>query len=156
VVEHGGSIDGFGCLFRMVPEKKFAVIILANKSGQSMEKSAEKAMELMLPLGPKPEEETPKELPMTAAEMEDLVGTFSQTSEAGGLKLKFSIAEGKLVVTLGGPNMGVRKTGPDRYSVNMPGISSQPVPLVAVRGADGKIAYLHAGGRALKKLAPPN
>lgn len=155
VVEHGGAINGFGCLFKMVPDKKFAVIILANKSGQSMEKSADKAMELMLPLAPKTNEADAKGLTIDPAEMAELAGTFAQTSSPAGLRLRFAVQDGKLVVTIGGPNTDVKKTGPNRFTVNLPGIS-EPVSLAVIRNPEGKIAYIHVGGRALKRLEPTN
>lgn len=51
VVQHGGSRSGFGSLIRMLPEKRIAVIVLINRSGGTLNKTAEKAMESMLPLG---------------------------------------------------------------------------------------------------------
>jgi hypothetical protein len=139
----------------MVPDKKFAVIILANKSGQSMEKSADKAMELMLPLAPKTNEADAKGLTIDPAEMAELAGTFAQTSSPAGLRLRFAVQDGKLVVTIGGPNTDVKKTGPNRFTVNLPGIS-EPVSLAVIRNPEGKIAYIHVGGRALKRLEPTN
>jgi CubicO group peptidase (beta-lactamase class C family) len=148
IVEHGGSIDGFGCLFKMAPAQKFAVIILANKSGQSMEKSAEKAMELFLPLKPKAEEET-KDLPIDASEISDLVGTYAQLADKG-LKIEFVSEDGKLIARFQGMKATVKKTARDSFEL-VTAVFPQPLRVVAVRGADGKIAYIHGGGRALKK-----
>src|SRR4029450_3468067 len=50
VVWHAGLIPGFGALLQMVPTQRFAVIVLANKSGALLNKTAEKAMELTLTL----------------------------------------------------------------------------------------------------------
>ena len=55
VVWHPGLLPGFGALLQMVPAHHFAVIVLANRSGSLLNKTAEKAMELMLPLGAKAE-----------------------------------------------------------------------------------------------------
>jgi CubicO group peptidase (beta-lactamase class C family) len=152
VVEHGGAIDGFGCLFKMVPDQRFAVIILANKSGQSMEKSAEKAMELALPLKPKTDEED-KEIPMTEADIAEIVGTYAQTTQPGGLKIEFSVKEGKLVASFQGMKAEVKKVGVDRLSLTIP-VLPRPLKVALVRGPDGKVQYLHGGARALRKLAP--
>jgi hypothetical protein len=52
VVEHGGNHQSFTCVFLMVPEHKFALIILDNDGHRNMPNSTEKAFELMLPLKP--------------------------------------------------------------------------------------------------------
>src|SRR4030095_12405604 len=38
-VGHGGFSRGYGSMIQMVPEKKFAVIVLTNKSGETMRKT---------------------------------------------------------------------------------------------------------------------
>ncbi len=45
-VGHGGFSRGYGSMIQMVPSRKFAVIVLTNKSGETMRKSLNKAMEL--------------------------------------------------------------------------------------------------------------
>ena len=47
-VGHGGFSRGYGSMIQMVPSRKFAVIVLTNKSGETMRKSLNKAMELGL------------------------------------------------------------------------------------------------------------
>ncbi len=145
VVEHGGAIDGFGCLFQMVPEQRFAVIILANKSGQSLGKAADKAMELMLPLKAK-DDAAKKEIPMSEAEMKEYIGVYAQNT----LKLEMFVKDGKLFAKLQGMEAAVTKTGNNRLSMALP-ISPEPLAIVVVRGADGKIEYIHGGLRALRK-----
>ena len=49
-VGHGGFSRGYGSMIQMVPSRKFAVIVLTNKSGETMRKSLNKAMELGLGL----------------------------------------------------------------------------------------------------------
>ena len=49
VLEHNGNRLGYGSLIRMVPEHRFAVIILANKTGATFRRTADKALELLLP-----------------------------------------------------------------------------------------------------------
>jgi CubicO group peptidase (beta-lactamase class C family) len=44
-VGHGGFSRGYGSMIQMVPSRKFAVIVLTNKSGETMRKSLNKAME---------------------------------------------------------------------------------------------------------------
>lgn len=47
-VAHSGFSRGYGSMIQMVPSKKFAVIVLTNKSGETMRKSLNKATELGL------------------------------------------------------------------------------------------------------------
>ncbi len=49
-VGHGGFSRGYGSMIQMVPSRKFAVIVLTNKSGETMRKSLSKATELVLGL----------------------------------------------------------------------------------------------------------
>jgi CubicO group peptidase (beta-lactamase class C family) len=146
-VEHGGAIAGFGCLFRMVPEHRFAVICLANSSGVSLRKTAEKAMEIVLPLGPKAGEEA-KELPMSEAEMKNYVGRYVLPPQYAEIYIK----DGKLFGKIQGAEVPLKRTGKNLFSATPPN-SSQPLRFVAVLGPDGKAEYLHMGLRALKRRA---
>ncbi len=47
---HGGSRLGYGSSIQMAPDHRVAVIVLANLSGASLPRTAEKALELMAPL----------------------------------------------------------------------------------------------------------
>ena len=42
-IGHGGFSRGYGSMIQMVPTRKFAVIVLANRSGETMRKSLNKA-----------------------------------------------------------------------------------------------------------------
>ncbi|PYT07426.1 MAG: hypothetical protein DMF60_07175 [Acidobacteria bacterium] len=78
VVEHGGSRSGYGSVIKMAPEYRFAVIVLGNRTGVALNKTAEKAMELMLPLKPIESQKQKQELPMSASEMVNYVGKYGQ------------------------------------------------------------------------------
>lgn len=55
VVTHGGASTGYGSTIQMVPAQKFAVITLTNKSGETLARTRERALELALPLtAPRP------------------------------------------------------------------------------------------------------
>src|SRR6185295_16649281 len=76
-VGHGGFSRGYGSMIQMVPERKFAVIVLTNKSGETLRKSLNKATELGLGLKDSgPEKPVPFE-PLTKTEMADYVGSYS-------------------------------------------------------------------------------
>lgn len=65
-VAHGGFSRGYGSMIQMVPARKFAVIVLTNKSGETMRRTLNKATELGLGLKPD-QPETPKPAPALSA-----------------------------------------------------------------------------------------
>jgi CubicO group peptidase (beta-lactamase class C family) len=149
MVEHGGSRTGYGSLIWMVPDKRFAVIILANRSGASLDKTAEKAMEMFLPLTPKPAPKTPVEMPISEADTAAWVGTYQN---APAEKIEIFLKDGKLLLRRGNSELPIRKTGENQISAGVPGNSRQ-AQFTIVHGKDGRTFYLHSGGRAFRKAA---
>ena len=139
LVEHSGSRSGFGSLIRMAPEQHIAIIILVNKTGGSLNRTAEKATELLLPLAAKPESK-PQPLPMTAAEMSKYVGVYGEAPNA----ITLSVKDGKLVRQLGGNEVPVIKLSELRFAAGT-------AEFVLLPDADGNAEFLHAGGRTMKK-----
>jgi hypothetical protein len=78
-MEHSGSRAGYGSIIRMAPERKFAVIIVANRTGSSMPKLAEAASEQMLTLAPESKHESPTH-PLTAEESKRYAGVYANSS----------------------------------------------------------------------------
>lgn len=146
IVEHGGSIRGFGCLFQMVPEHQFAVIILANKSGVQMSKTAEKAMELVLPLQKKVEK-TVQPLPITETDLSRCVGIYTNPP----VRIEIVGKDGKLFWKQGERELPMMKTQENRFSIFPPGVS-KPQEIVLFFGTDGKVEYLHTSLRAFKRV----
>ena len=52
IVSHGGVSRGYGSTIEFAPDRKFAVIVLANSNGQTLPKTRRKAREMFLPLKP--------------------------------------------------------------------------------------------------------
>ncbi len=89
--DHNGSRLGYGSSIRLAPDQKVAVIVLVNKTGGTLPRTSEKALELLLPLGPPPE---PKSRPApTGGE-----GVYAQGSE----RIEVLREDGKLVLREGG------------------------------------------------------
>jgi hypothetical protein len=131
----------------MSPEHRFAVIVLGNRSGVALNKTAEKAMELMLPLKPK-DALSKQETPMSASEMANYIGKYVQRD----VSFEIFVRDGKLFLKQGsGGELTISKVGENRFTAMAPG-SSNPMNFVLVPGADGKIEYFHAGLRAAKKM----
>lgn len=148
VVEHGGSRSGYGSVIKMAPDHRFAVIVLGNRSGVALNKTAEKAMELMLPLKPKEAQEPRQELPMTAAEMTTYAGNYGQRE----VNVEIFVKDGKLFLKQGPNELPISKTGEKRFSAAPPG-NSRPMEFTLVPGADGKAEYFHAGLRAARRIS---
>jgi CubicO group peptidase (beta-lactamase class C family) len=72
----GGFSRGYGSMIQMAPERKFAVIVLTNKSGETMRRTLNKATELVLGLKPPAGDVTPSVLLPSAAELADYVGKY--------------------------------------------------------------------------------
>jgi len=146
MVEHNGSRSGYGSLIRMVPDHRFAVIILVNRSGGSLSKTAEKAMELMLPLEAKVES-LPKPIAMTEAEMARYVGVYGAEPN----RIEIATKDGKLLFKGYGVEAQAIKLGESRFSATPPG-DSQKIEFALAPGADGKAEFVVLGGRAHSKV----
>jgi CubicO group peptidase (beta-lactamase class C family) len=147
LVEHGGTTTGFASDFVMAPAQGVAIIILANRSVHLM-KTEEKALELMLPLGPKPSETEAQKF--TEREIEEYVGRYAQDPNARNTFELVRTAEG-LALKQGPAQFPLTKVGTDAFTVKLPRFTA-PLRLKIVRGADGRVAYLHNRLRALKRL----
>ena len=138
LIQHGGSRSGYGSIIRMVPEKQFGVIVLANRTGASLPRTADKAMELVLALPAPNRDSSGVPAPMTDSEMDAYVGVYSQ----GARRMEVVRKDGKLILKQGGRETDMRRTGMHRFTPN----------LFFVASPDGRIEYLHAGGRSWKKI----
>jgi CubicO group peptidase (beta-lactamase class C family) len=147
LVEHGGTTAGFASDFVMAPTQRVAVIVLSNRSAHLM-KTEEKALEIMLPLAPKPPE--PEPLAFTEREIEEYVGRYAQDSNSRS-PFELVPAGSGLALKQGQVQFPLTKIGNDLFTVKLPRFSL-PLRIKIVRGTDGRIAYLHNRLRALKRL----
>ena len=146
LVEHGGSRSGYGSVIKMVPEQRFAVILLGNRTGVALNKTAEKAMELMLALKPVEAQKPKQELAMSVSEMANYVGKYGQRE----VSFEILLHEGRLFLKQGQYEVPISKVGENRFSAGLTGNAQMEFALVP--GADGKAEYLHLGLRAAKRM----
>ncbi|HEY3136578.1 MAG TPA: serine hydrolase domain-containing protein [Blastocatellia bacterium] len=146
VVEHGGSRSGYGSIIKMVPQSRFAVIVLGNRTGVALNRAAEKAMELMLSLKPKEADKPKPELPMSESEMAGYVGKYGRSAS-----YEIILKDGNLFLKQGENEVPITKVGENLFAVTLPG-SARPMQFALVPGADGKVEYLHAGLRASRRI----
>ena len=148
MLTHGGSRSGYGSSIAMAPDRRAAVIVLANRTGASLSKTADTAMGMLLGREPQPERPVPAEVPMTPEEMKRYAGAFSQT---GKPTAELLVQEGRLVVRQGGSTLPVIKLGDRRFGIARPG-TARPQEFFLVPGADGRAEYFCRGSRAYRRM----
>jgi hypothetical protein len=129
----------------MCPEKKFAVIVLCNRTGASLPRVAQKASELVLGIVSPKREPRGKPTETTSADLERYAGTYSN----GKTTIRLFMRNGKLMAPAGGQ---LEKVGENRF-LRTGGIVGPDTEMVFVSGEDGKVEYLCRGGRALRRIA---
>ena len=143
-VGHGGFSRGYGSMIQMVPEKKFAVIVLTNRSGETLRKSLNKALEIGLGL----KDDAPAKAETVAApskaEMDQYVGTYSHAPQTWEVSEK----DGKLQMKFEGTESFMTKTGENKFTFG----PSNESELVFVKGKSGKIEFLYTEIYAAKKV----
>jgi CubicO group peptidase (beta-lactamase class C family) len=143
IVGHGGFSRGYGSMIQMVPSRKFAVIVLTNKSGETMRKSLNKAMELGL--GIKDEEQKPAPVtPLTDSEMSGYVGVYSHAPSTWDVFVK----DGKLYVKTDGKDYPMTKTGDRKFTYG----EENENEVVFVPGRSGKIDFIFMGLYGAKRV----
>ncbi|MFN0120956.1 MAG: serine hydrolase domain-containing protein [Blastocatellia bacterium] len=146
VVMNTGGRSGFGSIFYTAPEHRFAVVILANRTGAIFSRSARKAMEMVVPLAAPEPPTAPPALTMTAEEMANYVGSYINSES---IRAELIVQDGKLFARLGGRQFAINKIGDHRFQA--PG-GAQLSEFVLLAGADGKPEFLAAEMWALRRI----
>jgi CubicO group peptidase (beta-lactamase class C family) len=145
VWQHGGSINGFDAQVTMFPDQKLAVIVLDNRSGAPMQGLTDLVAGLAAGIAPTKPPVLPDEREATAAERAQLVGTYKQ----GNTTVRIFEDAGVLKLQQGVMAAPVRLVGDERIVIAPP--QGAKVTLLLVRGADGRVEYLHQSLRALAR-----
>lgn len=144
--QHGGLRIGFGSLVRLVPERRFGIVILTNQTNGLLTNTLERVTDLILPArgeGRPPTRPPTDSIP--AAEMQRAVGHYVNTPRE--LELELVMEEGRLWLrNPGGAGRGspVTKTADGRYRAGA-------VTFALVPGRGGKDRYLIVAGHALRR-----
>lgn len=144
VVTHGGASTGYGSTIQMVPEHKFAVITLTNRSGETLARTGEKALELVLPRTAPEQEEAKPPLPMSEAGMNGYVGAYLHAPQ----KWEVFVKDGRLYLKHEGKETQLTKVGQHTFAYGAAGEGQ----LVFVPGADGKAEHLFMGLYSARKI----
>lgn len=149
VLEHGGAINGFGCLIRIAPDHRFAVVAVANKTDEAMDRTVDKVFEFYLPATTAAQRKLPQEIAISESEMKEIAGLYQGSYRRVELLLK----DGRLLYKQGSSEEPVRRIGEHDFVAGPPGQDRQR-GFSLLPGANGKIQFLHVSGRALKKVEP--
>ena len=140
-VSHGGAARGYGSFITFAPEQKIAVIVLANTSGQTLPKTRQKALEMLLPLKPAANEQT-QTMAMNADEMKRYTGKFTHAPQSWEVFTK----DGKLFLKEDGKEFELKQTGKNEFSYEQGGILFVP-------DANGEIEHIFMGLYAARKVS---
>jgi len=141
VWSHGGSRAGYGSFIGMLPGRQAAVIVLCNQTGESLPKTSSKVLEMLG--GPQPEKGNVAETAIPVSEFGKYVGSYRN----GDSTIKIDERDGKLFFR----SMELRK-GEGGWLIAKAADGKTVQRIFAVSGADGRIAYLHLGGRASARV----
>lgn len=140
---HDGSRQGYGSEIRMAPRERVAVIVQTNRSGATLPATAEKALEMLLPLGPKANEKKAK-VAIGAQDVARDTGTYRN----GDQQIEIIARENHLFIKRGrAPEREMIKYGDGDF-----GIDKQPGTFVMIPGTDGATEYVHTGLRSFARV----
>jgi CubicO group peptidase (beta-lactamase class C family) len=141
VWSHGGSRAGYGSFIAMLPGRQASVIVLCNRTGESLPRTRAKIMPMLG--GPQREAGSLEENAIPASEFSKYTGTYRN----GEATMRIVERDGKLFLRLTELRKGeggwlIMKSADGRTAGRM----------FSVAGADGRIEYLHNGGRSLIRV----
>ena len=125
----------------MVPARRCGVVVLANRSGVAMTRTADAAIEAALKLPPAPAAPGPKLIPVIAADLTRFPGTYSQ----GPRQIAVAAKNGALLLTQAGRETSMTKLGDLEFAVG-------GTRYVFVTDPSGAVTFVHSGGRAWRKI----
>jgi CubicO group peptidase (beta-lactamase class C family) len=143
VLMHGGFSRGYGSMIQMMPEQKWAVIVVSNRSGETMPRSRNKAIEMFLKLNPETPEPAKAALPMNSEDMTRFAGKYVNGTQTWEIVIK----DGKLVYKQPDGDQALTKTAANRLSFG----SSLENDLMFVPNQSGEMEYVFDGLYSARK-----
>jgi CubicO group peptidase (beta-lactamase class C family) len=143
LLQHTASRAGYGSDIRMAPAERVAVIVETNRSGAALPQTTQRALEMLLPLGPQEASQRTAE----AVGDEDLkrnAGVFRN----GDQRIEIVARENRLYLNRGAG----AETAMIKYSATEYGLEQDTTVYVMVAGEDGKTEYVNSGLRSYARV----
>jgi len=145
MVMHGGFSRGYGSMIQMAPAQRFAVIVVANTSGQTLPRTCEVIKKMFLRRGP--EVIVKKErVALAAGDARKFAGVYVNSGQS------WEIVEraGQLALKADGEEVALTRTGEWRLSFG----EQLEHDVAFVAGPDGRAEYVFTGLYAGRREAP--
>jgi CubicO group peptidase (beta-lactamase class C family) len=144
VFGHGGQMPGFTALVRLVPARRAALVLLANREGVRFEKTVGRFLDDHA--GAPVAAASPSPIAMTPDEMARYVGTYRNR-----WSMDVAVVDGRLVLRWAGADRPLTRIGADAFSITGPG---GPVTLRVVESAGGTVEGLQMFVWTFARLGP--
>jgi CubicO group peptidase (beta-lactamase class C family) len=151
VVSHGGSRSGYGSTILMVPSRRAGVIVLGNRTGSGLPRTARRALETLLGAKEGALVEPSGSAAAAGLGANDLSAWAGRYSQGPGNPIELMATQQGLRVRYSGREFTAKPQGPSRLLL-IDGDGNTTNTLVLVADAAGKPAYLFTGGRAYRRL----
>ena len=145
VWQHGGAINGFDAILAMVPDRRAALIVIDNRSGNPLTEIDRFVRDQVFGLPPRATPTPPTPRLGTREEQRALVGTYAM----GATRVTIATGSDTLRFTQGPVTLPLLLLGADQVRVMPP--MGEPIDLFLVRNRGGTVTYLHQGLRALAR-----
>lgn len=139
-VSHGGASRGYGSTIFFAPDQKIAIIVLTNTSGQTLPKSRQKVMEMLLPFETQTNE-TPKTFETTEDDIKNFVGKYEHAPQIWEVFAK----DGKLFIKEDGKDFELKKTKRNEFEYEQGGVLFVP-------NERGEIEHIFMGLYAARRV----
>jgi CubicO group peptidase (beta-lactamase class C family) len=151
VWRHGGAINGFDAMLTMYPDLELAIVVHDNRGGSPL--NGIESLVYGAVSGETPPPPTPAAEPRApnATERAQLVGHYRIVRQ----NIEIVASNDSLVFLQNGMRMPVQLIGADRMRITPPVPGAQPLTLILVRDASGRVEFLSQGLRAIPRVESP-
>ncbi|MBX3131998.1 MAG: beta-lactamase family protein [Gemmatimonadaceae bacterium] len=145
---HGGAINGFDAMLTMYPDLELAIVVHDNRGGAPLN-GIESLVYAAVSGETPPPPSTPAEPRVAnATERTQIAGRY----RVGRQNIEILNEGDSLTFLQNGLRMPVRLIGADRMRITPPVPGAQPLTLVLVRNAEGRVEFLSQGLRAIPRV----
>lgn len=146
---HAGARSGYGSIIRLVPEKGFAFVALANRTSALLMRSGDSAMAALMPFPGESAAEEAGPAVMEDKETDKLIGKYF-TPPKTEIELTYtgkllSLGRGLLNLKRGRELIPVRRIGKDRFTNGV-------FEFVLSKDSSGIVRYMHIQMHTLKRI----